>query len=331
MENKPYIWIGRFYNHKKDSIGLRLFRAARCLAGKMARKAVLKKYACDVEINPKNWVEKAKISESSHNPIVTWIGHSTFLIQVGGINIITDPVFFKLSFFAKRVLRPGILINQLPKIDFVIISHNHLDHMDLRSIKALNSKFQPTILVPHGNKKWLEKHGIKNVIEKKWWEEHGFGKEQEFANSLKFTFLPAVHWTSRGILDINKTMWGSWMIECAEFKIYFAGDTAYAEHFEKIGKIFQGIDIALMPIGPIQPRKLINEAHTCPMEAIKGFLDLDAKYFIPMHWGTFKSAYESFSAPAQGLLRSWEKCADKLNDKSLKLLKVGESVLFEQK
>ncbi len=325
MKNKPYIWIGRFYNHNRDSIGLRLFRAARCFAGKIARKAVRKKYACDVQITPENWIKVANVLERSHNPMVTWIGHSTFLIQVGGINIITDPVFFNLSFFAPRVLKPGLTIDQLPKIDFVIISHNHLDHMDLRSVKALNAKFQPTILVPHGNKKWLEQRGVKNVIEKRWWE------EQVFGDNLKFTFLPAVHWTSRGIHDINRTMWGSWMIECSGFKVYFAGDTAYADHFEKIGKIFQGIDIALMPIGPIQPRKLISEAHTCPMEAIKGFLDLNAKCFIPMHWGTFKSAYESFSAPAQGLLRSWEKCADRLDGKSLNLLKVGESVQFGQK
>lgn len=325
MKNKPYVWIGRFYNNSKDSIGARLFRAARCLAGKIARKAVRKKYARDVELNPENWFKSASVSERSQKPTITWIGHSTFLIQVGGINILTDPVFFKLSFFAKRVLKPGILINQLPKIDFVIVSHNHMDHMDLRSLKVININFQPKILVPHGNKKWLEKHGIKNVIEKKWWE------EQAFVDDLKFTFLPAVHWTSRGILDINKTMWGSWMIECGGVKIYFAGDTAYADHFEKIGKIFQNIDIALMPIGPIQPRKLINEEHTCPMEAVRGFLDLNAKYFIPMHWGTFKSAYEGFSAPALGLLNSWDKYADRLQGKSFKLLKIGESILFEQK
>ncbi|KKQ11058.1 MAG: hypothetical protein US22_C0043G0002 [candidate division TM6 bacterium GW2011_GWF2_36_6] len=325
MQNKPYIWIGRFYNHKKDFISMRLFRAARCLAGKMARKAVGKKYECDIEFNPANWAEAANVSEHSHNPTITWIGHSSFLIQVGGINIVTDPVFFNLSFFAPRVLKAGIPIDKLPKIDFVIISHNHMDHMDLRSIKRLNAKFQPTFLVPHGNKKWLEQKGIKNVIEKKWWEAQVFGDDS------KFTFLPAVHWTSRGILDINKTMWGSWMIEHAGFKIYFAGDTAYADHFEKIGKIFQGIDIALMPIGPVQPRKLIDEAHTCPMEAVRGFLDLDAKCFIPMHWGTFRSAYESFSAPALGLLNSWKKFEDRLEGKSLKLLKIGESILFEQK
>ncbi len=325
MQNKPYVWVGRFYNHNKDSISLRLFRAARCLAGKMVRKAVRKKYESDIEFNPANWFKVANVSEYSHSPVITWIGHSTFLIQVGKINIVTDPVFFNLSLFAPRVLKAGISIDQLPKIDFVIISHNHMDHMDLRSIKMLNTKFQPTFLVPHGNKKWLEQKGIKNVIEKKWWE------EQVFCGDSRFTFLPAVHWTSRGILDINKTMWGSWMIEHAGFKIYFAGDTAYADHFEKIGKIFQDIDIALMPIGPVQPRKLIDEAHTCPTEAVRGFLDLNAKCFIPMHWGTFRSAYEGFSAPAVGLLNSWKKFENRLNGKSLKLLKIGESVLFEQK
>ena len=138
-----------------------------------------------------------------------------------------------------------------------------------------------------------------------------------------------MHWTSRGLLDINKTLWGSWMIELAGFKIYFAGDTAYAEHFQKIGEIFKDIDVALMPIGPVSPRKLIGEAHTCPTQAIKAFLDLNAKCFIPMHWGTFRSAYESFSAPAEHLIKSWDSSCDKLNGKSLKLLKVGESTLFD--
>ena len=181
-----------------------------------------------------------------------------------------------------------------------------------------------------GNKKWLERKiantkniNFKNILEKRWWE------EQEFAGNLKFTFLPAVHWTSRRLLDINKTLWGSWMIELGGFKIYFAGDTAYSEHFQKIGKMFQEIDVAILPIGPVSPRKLIGEAHTCPMEALRGFLDLNAKYFIPMHWGTFRSAYESFSAPAENLLNAWESSYDKLNNKSLKLLKVGESALFD--
>jgi L-ascorbate metabolism protein UlaG (beta-lactamase superfamily) len=323
VRNNPYFWGGRFYNHKKDSIGLRLSNAARCLAGKIVRKIAMKKYTCDLDISPENWVEPSNVAQSSTKPVITWVGHSTFLIQIGGVNIITDPVFFNISLFGPRILKAGMAIDDLPKIDFIIISHNHLDHMDLRSIKAINTRHKPTVLVPHGNKEWLESRAVKKVVEKKWWEGH------EFDGDLKFTFLPAVHWTSRGILDINKTLWGSWMIEFPGFKIYFAGDTAYAEHFNKIGEIFQNIDVALMPIGPVQPRKLINEAHTCPNQAVRGFLDLDAKYFIPMHWGTFRSAYESFSAPAEVLLKSWNKFEDKLHGKSLKLLKVGESTSFE--
>jgi L-ascorbate metabolism protein UlaG (beta-lactamase superfamily) len=327
VKNNPYFWAGRFYNHKNDSIGLRLSNAATCLAGKIARKIAMKKYACDQSISPENWFEPASITQFSSKPVITWIGHSTFLIQIGGLNILTDPVFFNISLFGPRFLKSGISIDDLPKIDFIIISHNHLDHMDLRSIKIISGKYNPTVLVPYGNKKWLESKISKNIstkkiIEKKWWEEH------EFDGGLKFTFLPAVHWTSRGLWDINKTLWGSWMIESSGFKIYFAGDTAYAEHFKKIGEIFKEIDVALMPIGPVSPRKLIGEAHTCPREALKGFLDLNAKCFIPMHWGTFRSAYESFSAPAEVLLSSWQSSCEKLNGKSLKLLKVGESALF---
>lgn len=322
MKITPYSWGGRFYNHKSDSISLRLSRAARCLAGKCIRKIFRKKYKCSCEIKPEIWTENARILVNSRSPLITWIGHSTFLIQVGGFNILTDPIFFNVAIFAPRVLKAGISIDKLPKIDFVIISHNHRDHMDIRSLKQLCIKNNPTILVPHGNKKLLERKKIVNVLEKNWWEE-------QTINDIKFTFLPASHWTSRGILDINTTLWGSWMIESQDFKIYFAGDTAYGDHFIKIGKVFPAIDIALMPIGPVQPRRLIDEAHTCPTEAVKGFLDLNAKHFIPMHWGTFKSAYESFSAPAEVLLQSWERHGNFLKGKCLNLLKIGGSFRLE--
>lgn len=322
MENRPYCWCGRFYNHKKDSIGLRLANAARCLFGRCVRQILRKNYKCSLDITPESWRGTANVPASAIDPVVTWIGHSTFLIQVGGVNILTDPVFFNVAMFAPRVLKAGLSIGQLPKIDFILISHNHRDHMDLRSLQQVCAKYNPTVLVPQGNKKWLERKKIKNVFEKVWWEYQAF-------NDVKFTFLPASHWTSRGILDINTTLWGSWMIECSGLKLYFAGDTSYGEHFIKIGECFPGVDIALMPIGPVQPRKLINTAHTCPIQALKGFLDLKAKCFVPMHWGTFKSAYESFSAPAEVLLQSWEQHGKVLQDKCLKLLKVGESFEFE--
>ncbi len=285
------------------------------------RKIFRKRYECSF-ITPEAWVERALVPDQSRTPLVTWIGHSTFLIQVGGFNILTDPVFFNVAMFAPRVLKAGISISELPKIDFVIISHNHRDHMDIASLNKICAAHKPVVLVPSGNKKWLERKKFINIFEKVWWEGHSFG-------DLKFTFLPALHWTSRGILDINTTLWGSWMVECLGFKIYFAGDTAYGNHFGKIGKVFPNIDIALMPIGPVQPRKLIDEAHTCPDQAVKGFVDLNAKYFVPMHWGTFKSAYESFSAPVEVLLYSWKQREKKLKDKDLKLLKAGESFRLE--
>lgn len=323
MQMKPYVWAGRFYNHRKDSIGIRLSKAAWCLLGKLTRNAIRKKYSSRSKISSREWIVDASVLSCSDKPLITWIGHSTFMIQLGGINILTDPVFFGVPIFAKRVLKAGITIDKLPKIDFVIVSHNHCDHMDLSSLRVISEKDNPIILVPYGNKKWLERKGLQRLTEAIWWDSYSFGQ------SVKFTFLPAVHWTSRGIIDINTTLWGSWMIEVNGFKIYFAGDTAYSEHFKKIGQTFSSIDVALMPIGPIQPRKLICEAHTCPIGALQGFLDLNAKYFVPMHWGTFKSAYECFFAPAEELLRIWMQSEHELVGKCLKLLKVGQSVDFE--
>ena len=272
-----------------------------------------------------DWVDsKEKPSDFSHEPIITWIGHASFLIQVGGLNILTDPIFGDLSLMYPRNFAPGILPQHLPKVDVILISHNHRDHLDLRSLKFFK-KEQTQIFVPMKVKKILEKKGYKNLFEFNWWDEKKI-ELNNVKNGTKVTFLPTLHWSIRGILDLNKSLWGSWMIESNQSKIYFGADSAYSDHYTKISKKFSQIDVAIMPIAPCEPRQLTKNTHMDAHESSNAFLDLNAKTFIPMHWGTFRLGTDSFDGPIKKLREWWDENLENLEDKILYIPKFGEKV-----
>ena len=181
-----------------------------------------------------------------------WIGHSTFLINNGEINILIDPVFSErvspFSFVGpKRMIPPAIEINQLPKIDIVLISHNHYDHLDIASLSKLSNINNETIfLVPEGDKKLLVNENIKNTFEFKWWDNF-----QLYGTT--FTFTPAKHWSARGLFDESRSLWGSWHIENQSLSLFHAGDTGYSDDFKIIKKRLGKIDLALIPIGAYSP------------------------------------------------------------------------------
>src|SRR3972149_7418626 len=266
---KPHIHRGRFYNHAKDSIKVRIksiFDTAVFCLKKKLRPKQHKKDFFDTVFKREHWIINEKAIESSIEPIITWIGHATFLIQIGGVNILVDPVFSDFSRLFPRMVQPSIALHNLPTIDFILISHNHPDHMDEASLLALKAQ-NPTVLVPLGDKAWFDKRGFVNVVEMNWWE-HALHKDHKKKHDLSFSFLPAAHWSGRGLFDINKSLWGSWLIEYRGFKIYFAGDTAYSDHFNLIGRHYPSIDIALMPIGPNEPKHMMKDAHVSTHEAL---------------------------------------------------------------
>jgi L-ascorbate metabolism protein UlaG (beta-lactamase superfamily) len=232
---------------------------------------------------------------------ITWIGHATVLIQVAGYNILTDPIFGASSPLYPRVIKPGINFDSLPPIDLVIISHNHYDHMEAKSIRKL-SKNNPDIkfFVPQGDKSWFDKRGIESATECLWWESY------KFSQTLSCTFLPAVHWTQRSVFDRNRSLWGSWMIQAAGRTIYFGGDTAFGTHFSTIANHFVSIDLAILPIGPCEPREAMKHAHMDTYEAIKAYKMLNAKYFFPIHWGTFRFGDELPRLPIDRLQQQWQ-------------------------
>jgi len=323
MNQKPFIRSGRYYNDEHDSILFRLKNVGRMIwraiklefKGKRSKQILAQK-----NFFIKEWTVQQPLLAKSQEPVITWLGHATFLVQVGGFNILTDPVFFDISVFAKRLIPAPIHPDQLPAIDAIIISHNHKDHVDEKTL-ALLLKHQPLMGVPMGTAKWFLAKGFTRVEELMWWNAVTLEKLNQ---TLTLTFLPASHWTGRSLLDINKSLWGSWMIACNNFNGYFAGDTAYAGHFKKIGQAFPSIDVALMPIGPNEPRDLMYDSHVNAEEALQGFLDLNARHFIPMHWGTFIFGLDSFILPIERIMKAWG--IGKMNKTAAKLhiVKMGQ-------
>lgn len=266
----------------------------------------------------------------SAEPVITWIGHASFLIQVNGFNVLTDPVFGDVKVgpitVTKRECPEGIKIEDLPAIDAIVISHNHLDHTDPAALSYIANKYpNVSVFVPKDDKALFESFGCKNVYDQTWWQDHTLQKNGE---TLKLTCLPAKHWS----LHINpfryrKSLWASWMIESGT-TIYFAGDTGYANHFKQIGEQFPAIDVALMPIGPTDSMDLdaINKHaydHIDAKEAVDAFIELGARCFIPMHWGTFFRGPSTYQYPLNKLDLCWKLQSGKLKNKELLIADCG--------
>ena len=229
-----------------------------------------------------------------------WVGHSTFLIKKNGITILTDPVFsdraspFK-NIGPKRLIPPAIPLKQLPEIDFITISHNHYDHLDIRSLKDLYLLNSNTIfLVPAGDKKLLERQKIENVYEYEWWEGY-------LSDELKITFTPVQHWSKRGLFDRNKSLWGGWFFEFNDFSIFHAGDTGYSDDFKSTRLKLGSPKYAFIPIGAYDPEWFMAESHVNPEDAVQIMLDLGAENSFGMHWATFKLTDEDTLEPRERL------------------------------
>ena len=246
--------------------------------------------------------EEIEVSDEYNNLITkplgyaAWVGHSSFVINNYDLNIISDPMFSDraspLQFLGpKRLIEPAIGYKNLPKIDVVIISHNHYDHLDLKSVKKLNKLNPDTIfLVPLKLKNWFLSKGIKNVYEFEWWE-------SKIIENTTFTFVPVQHWSRRGLFDKNKSLWGGWWIENSSIKLVHLGDTGYSKDFIEINKRLGSPDVAFIPIGAYSPRRIMKKSHMNPREALDAALDLGAKKSIGMHWGTFILTTEPIKEP----------------------------------
>lgn len=255
---------------------------------------------------------------------VTFINHSTFLIQTKNCNFLTDPIWSeRASPFSwigpKRVRAPGIAFEKLPKIDFVLISHNHYDHLDVKTLLKLNHQFHPIFIVPLGNKMFLNKQGIDNVIELDWWQ-------SSLVNKVRIHLLPAQHWSARWTNDRYFTLWGSYGVEIENKKIYFAGDTGFSHNFNLVYERFGKPDLALLPIGSFLPRWFMKENHLDPEEAVKAHIALHAKHSIGMHFGTFQLSDEPIDSPVIHLKAALTQ--HRLTEHDFSVLHEGESKIF---
>ena len=248
------------------------------------------------------WKEFTSLKEN----YVIWIGHSTFLINIEGITVLTDPVFSNRASPVKiagpkRIIPPAMQISDLPKIDVVSVSHNHYDHLDIDSLRELAALNSETIfLVPKGDEKLLKKKGIRNTAEFLWWE------NIEIKN-VKFTFTPTQHWSARGLSDRNKSLWGGWYMSFPNYKTFHAGDSGYSNDFRDTQTKLGQPDLSLIPIGAYAPRWFMKANHVNPEEALQVALDLGSKKNYAMHWGTFSLTDEDTLEPPKLLQEALSK------------------------
>ncbi len=230
---------------------------------------------------------------------ITFINHITYLVQFRGLNVLTDPVYSDRASPVqwtgpKRVRAPGLAYDQLPEIHVILVSHSHYDHMDLDTLQRLERDHNPLVLTGLGNKAFLAQHGLGRVQELDWWDETtDWG--------ARFTYVPAQHWSGRGLSGRNRTLWGGFVIETDGRRVLFAGDTGYWRHFKDIRRRCGVMDLALLPIGAYEPRWFMADQHMNPDEAVRAHLDLEAERSIGTHYGCFQLTDEAIDAPLREL------------------------------
>ena len=254
---------------------------------------------------------------------ITWIGGATFLIQVEGINVLTDPVLSgRISPVGgigyKRHSPPGISFDRLPPIHAVLISHNHYDHLDLYTVKKLGNK--PKYFVPLKLGKWFRNQKITNYDEMDWWDTSMF-------KDIGIVSVPGQHFSRRAVGDGNKTLWSGWVLETKRGKILFAGDTGYSPHFKEIREKLGPMRLALLPIGSYRPRWFMKAIHMDPPDAVSAHKDLEAEQSIAMHWGIFQLTDEPLGEPPLYLKKVMKEAS--ISDESFLVMKIGETRIFE--
>lgn len=231
---------------------------------------------------------------------ITFINHATVLIQLRGLNVLTDPVWSQTvgpfpGIGPTRAREPGIPFHQLPPIDVVLISHNHYDHLDRPTLERLAARDQPRVFGPLGDEELLRSAGFRAVQTLDWWQ------EVEFAPGVRAVFTPARHNSGRGLGDRDRSLWGGFLIDAPAARVFFAGDTAYAPHFREIRDRFGRPDLAILPIGAYLPRDTTQAFHMSPDEAVQAQQDLGAPLALAIHFGCFQLSGEDFDQPVRDL------------------------------
>jgi N-acyl-phosphatidylethanolamine-hydrolysing phospholipase D len=318
MENKPYHHLpdGTFRNPEGSPVRSEKIKFSYSTFTKEKKKI-------DLTV-PKNHVINRSIvldnfEKLKNDDYIAWIGHATYLIKLGNTTIITDPVFSKnagpLIFGPDRFTEPALKLNEIPKTDIFLLTHNHYDHQDMSTIRKFPFK-STKVLVPLKLGKYFKRY--KDVNEMDWYDEIIINED------LKITFLPAVHWSKRSLTDTNKTLWGSFLINYKGKKILFACDTGYGNIYKDLGNKFGPIDLTMINIGAYDFRPMFNKSvyHTTPEEALEVAKNLKSKKVLGMHWGTFVLSLEPIMEPPIRFKNSAEKYGFKKEDALI--FKIGQ-------
>lgn len=264
---------------------------------------------------------------------ITWVGHATFLIQSGPVNVLTDPVWSDTAspvpgLGPRRLVAPGLPIDRLPPIDAVLLSHDHYDHLDSPTVRRL-ARSQPDAIwiAPLGYRTWLQRRGIRNVRELDWWQPTGLDAG---GVAVTITALPVQHWTRRSPLDTGKRLWASFALETPAARVYFGGDSGYCPAFAEVGGRLGPFDAALLPIGAYEPRWFMRTAHMDPDEAVRAWQELGGSgRLVAMHWGTFILTDEPVLEPPARLRSAWDRAQH--NPDLLSILRHGETLRWERR
>jgi N-acyl-phosphatidylethanolamine-hydrolysing phospholipase D len=268
--------------------------------------------------------DPARLQDASGAPQVTWIGHASFLLQMGGLNILTDPHFSEraspLAFAGpKRAVPIPLEMDALPRIDVVLISHNHYDHLDLPTVKRLAAATagSPLFLVPLGLKAWFVDNGMDRVEEFDWWQSRD-------VDGARFTLVPVQHWSKRTLWDANQSLWGGWAMQVGGLRILHTGDLGLSRDTQDIGTRLGPFDLALIPIGAYEPRWFMKTMHVDVSDALQVRADVRAARAIGMHWGTFEGLTdEPLDEPPKVLARL--RAEQGLPVDAFDVMKIGET------
>lgn len=270
---------------------------------------------------PRVVADVARVRVANPARLITWVGHATLLVQMDGVNVLTDPNWSDRAgptswIGARRVSSPGLAFEDLPRIDVVTISHDHYDHLDLPTVRRLAAAHDPLFLVPLGMAAWFVDNGLPRVEELDWWQEREH-------RGVRFVCTPAQHFSQRSLWDGNRRLWASWAVLGRERRFYHGGDTGYFDGFKEIGRRLGPFDVAALPIGAYLPAAIMKWVHTTPEEAVQAFVDLDARTILGMHWGTFDLADEPLDEPPGRMLAEIRRRA--IDPSRAWILKIGET------
>lgn len=266
----------------------------------------------------KEWsvaVDHARLAQRQQAPVVTWLGHVSMLLQIGGLNVLIDPTLADFAgpygrFGAPRMVGAPLRGDELPAVDVLLISHNHYDHLCDATIAAMVASGQrPRVFVPLRLKAWFDARNIPNVTELDWWDHVDVSSDTDgkaLPQPVRIHFTPAQHWSRRTPFDTNASLWGGYLVEhrpdaADAWRFLFPGDTGYSADFKEIRKRLGAVDLLALPIGAYLPRDFMKMMHVNPADAVQLMLDLDAKQAMGVHWGTFKLTQEPFDQPALDL------------------------------